>query len=42
MESGEHQLDWLPLAKVEQACFHQGHAWDPRRTKVRRGYWRGL
>lgn len=25
--SGEHQLVWLPVREVEQACFHECHAW---------------
>lgn len=26
-QTGEHQLDWLPLAEVEQFCFHPCHVW---------------
>ncbi len=25
--SSEHQLDWLPVAEVDRACFHKCHAW---------------
>jgi 8-oxo-dGTP diphosphatase len=25
--TGEHQLSWLPVTEVEQACFHECHAW---------------
>jgi 8-oxo-dGTP pyrophosphatase MutT (NUDIX family) len=27
---GEHELNRLPLAEVEQACFHKCHAWAVR------------
>ena len=26
-DTGEHELHWLPLAEVEQNCFHACHAW---------------
>ncbi|MDT4966868.1 MAG: 8-oxo-dGTP diphosphatase [Acidobacteriota bacterium] len=29
---GEHQLRWVPIREVEQACFHQSHAWAVRRA----------
>lgn len=29
-EIAEHQLDWLPIAQVEQSCFHECHAWAVR------------
>ena len=25
--TGEHELSWLPVTKVEQFCFHSCHAW---------------
>ena len=25
--TGEHELQWLSLTEVEQACFHACHAW---------------
>jgi 8-oxo-dGTP pyrophosphatase MutT (NUDIX family) len=27
---GEHELEWIPLAMIEQACFHECHAWAAR------------
>jgi 8-oxo-dGTP diphosphatase len=26
-QTSEHQLVWLPVTEVAQACFHQCHAW---------------
>jgi 8-oxo-dGTP diphosphatase len=28
----EHELEWLPLAEVERACFHACHAWAIRQA----------
>lgn len=33
--TGEHQLDWLPVAEAEQACFHECHAWAVRWSRAR-------
>jgi hypothetical protein len=30
--SGEHQPDWLPVTEVDQACFHECHAWAVRQA----------
>ena len=30
--TGEHQLDWLPVREIEQACFHECHAWAVRQA----------
>ena len=29
---GEHQLEWVPITKTEQACFHECHAWAVRQV----------
>ena len=29
---GEHQLSWVPVAEVEQSCFHESHAWAVRQA----------
>lgn len=26
-DTGEHELSWLPVAEVEQFCFHPCHGW---------------
>jgi 8-oxo-dGTP diphosphatase len=28
--TAEHQLDWLPVAEIARACFHECHAWAVR------------
>jgi ADP-ribose pyrophosphatase YjhB (NUDIX family) len=28
--TGEHELLWLPIAEIEQVCFHACHAWAVR------------
>ena len=30
--AGEHQMDWLPVTEVAQACFHECHAWAVHQT----------
>jgi len=30
--AGEHQMDWLPVTRIEQACFHECHAWAVRQV----------
>jgi 8-oxo-dGTP pyrophosphatase MutT (NUDIX family) len=30
--TGEHELDWLPVAEVEHAFFHACHAWAVRQA----------
>ena len=30
--TGEHQMDWLPVTEIEQACFHECHAWAVRQA----------
>ncbi|HYJ45407.1 MAG TPA: NUDIX domain-containing protein [Pyrinomonadaceae bacterium] len=32
--TSEHQLDWLPVADTERACFHACHAWAVRRASA--------
>lgn len=29
---GEHELCWLPVTEIEQACFHACHAWAIRQA----------
>jgi 8-oxo-dGTP diphosphatase len=26
-KTGEHELGWFPITEVDQACFHECHAW---------------
>lgn len=30
--TGEHELVWLPVTEVDQACFHACHAWAVRQA----------
>ena len=30
--SGEHQLEWLWVTEIDQACFHECHAWAVRQA----------
>ena len=30
--SAEHELYWLPITEVEEACFHACHAWAVRQV----------